>query len=246
MNWFKFYYTDWNKDEVVKDMVTAEQVGAYWLLLVHQMGEGSIPDDMSRLARYARVADVDRFVNEIWPHFAMKFSPVEGQPGRLYNPKCARVMAEADSFRQAGSEGGKRSAEVRRERAVSKAMEGDQVDQTVLDGDVRYQALLEAAGDAIVQGPVTAAHLQVLSGYNTAQLKVVGEYVAAGEHWLTRKSGVSKFTLQKLLASNFGGTVSDALSWDDRDRMSEEEFKMPKHMRPCKPIPKGKGGRVDL
>lgn len=110
---FKFYPTDFAASGKVEAMTT-EAVGAYILLLGkawHQSPPCSLPDDPHILAKWSRLgvdewAGVETMVLACW---------TKRGDGRLYNARLESEYIKATRERDGKAEGGKRSAEARRQ-----------------------------------------------------------------------------------------------------------------------------------
>jgi uncharacterized protein YdaU (DUF1376 family) len=105
LGWFPVYVGLW-QGESVKCLSLAAQ-GAYMACITAQFKEGSIPADLTRLAR---VIGADRAELEaVWPEIADKFS--ETEPGRLANSRMTQVKADqeqkVETARINGSKGGR-------------------------------------------------------------------------------------------------------------------------------------------
>ena len=100
---FQFYAADFLTD--TSDW-TPEEVGVYIRLLSTQWINGSLPNDMGRLARISGTA-VATMV-EIWLTLGCKF--VEAPDGKLLNPKLEEVRYQRETFLKKQSEKGKKSA----------------------------------------------------------------------------------------------------------------------------------------
>jgi len=57
-----------------------------------------------------------------------------------------------------------------------------------------------------------------LSKYDAATLHVLGEYVAAGQHWVQRKEGTPVLTLATVLRAKLDEAVAEARAWDKAGR----------------------------
>lgn len=112
--YFPFYVNDFAADDVVEAMTT-EQVGAYALLLCKawmQTPAGTVPADDAILARWARVSarTWDRIKSGVLAAFAL------GQDGRYHQKRMEVEYAKLITTLEARSEGGRRSAEARRQQ----------------------------------------------------------------------------------------------------------------------------------
>lgn len=97
--WFRFYAADFTMDTL---HLSAEQVGAYVLLLAKQWVDNALPEEPEQLARIARVP-VDRFTGNVWPDLQQYFSQtVDGVVNeRLERARTAQDRARAERSRQA-------------------------------------------------------------------------------------------------------------------------------------------------
>jgi uncharacterized protein YdaU (DUF1376 family) len=226
MTWYKFYFSDWNNDETVKALTT-EQIGAYWMLLVHQMGEGSIPANTKLLAAFVR-APVAHFETELWPAFSHKFVELEGKEGRLHNLKCTAVMQEDAARRQTYSiAANKRWQGARQDGAPAPAPSlrvVDEPEQEADEEDTNLHPLVAAfqagAGELLVgKLTPTRSQLQALGKYDAKTLKLLGEHVAARLHWAQlREPNNVAFTLERLVKADLQSAVINAKAWDKAGR----------------------------
>ena len=102
---FQFYPREFEGDENVKVM-NLEEVGAYVRLMCTCWTEGSIPDDMERLARMLNVTK--RKMEKLWPILEPCFQP--GKDGRLVNPRLERERDKQRRYREKKSKAGKKGA----------------------------------------------------------------------------------------------------------------------------------------
>lgn len=107
---FQFYPKDYMSDEHVQLMSLAQE-GTYLRLLCHQWLEGSVPDDVGALARLCRVSR--GVMVKLWPGVHECFPALEGQAGRLANPRMERDRQRLTAFKEERSLAGKRGAESR-------------------------------------------------------------------------------------------------------------------------------------
>lgn len=105
---FQLYPGDFLADAKTAVM-SAEEIGAYFLLLCYCWREGTLPNDMKKLATLARLPK-DRF-EEIWQDsLSVCF---EMRDERLIHPRLEDERAKQDQWKSKSSEGGKKSAEKR-------------------------------------------------------------------------------------------------------------------------------------
>lgn len=92
----------WENSETVM-LMTLEQEGAYSKLLDHQWKNGSIPNDLTTLAKICK--NVDRETMErIWVLVRLCFEPVPGFPTRLFNPVLEEIRASKQAKWKGNSE----------------------------------------------------------------------------------------------------------------------------------------------
>jgi uncharacterized protein YdaU (DUF1376 family) len=104
------YYPQYPKDYLTDENVAVmslEEEGAYRRLMDHCWIEGSIPDDLARLARLCRTSP--DHMEAIWPAIRPCFTPVGD--GRLDHPRLAIERRKAARKSRALSEAGARGAE---------------------------------------------------------------------------------------------------------------------------------------
>lgn len=118
-NYYKFFHKKWDKDTDVK-LMSIEQIGAYWTLLVLQMNNDCIPGSTKQLASLLKGMDHDYFMTKIWdppeplPPLKNKFKPVEGKEGFLHNLLMTEIMDQDKATVRGKKAGGNKSAEVAR------------------------------------------------------------------------------------------------------------------------------------
>lgn len=117
---FQFYPADFLMDEDVAMMSLTER-GAYITLLSFNWREGSLPATEQDLARLLRCSVM--VLRQLWKRVGVKFKPHPDLPGRLVNPRAERdrcAYAEwVQKKHQAGVQGGRKSAELRRQRQAT-------------------------------------------------------------------------------------------------------------------------------
>jgi uncharacterized protein YdaU (DUF1376 family) len=116
---FLLYGADYLADEAVIGMTLA-QLGAYTLLLIIHSREGSIPAETDRIARLIRLYGHTAAFRAVWKWpLSTVFQPHPSQPGRLVQPRMfddlQRIETLALHRSIAGVQGGRKSAELRRE-----------------------------------------------------------------------------------------------------------------------------------
>lgn len=134
LDWHKFYHHRWAGDQALK-LMTVEQVGAYWMLLVEQMLEGDLPEDPTRLARLLKNMDPAYFVERIWENresyqLREKFAPVPGRPGRIHQEHLTRVMQDDKERRSKLSAAGRMGYQT---KALETSLDQPAADGTRLD-----------------------------------------------------------------------------------------------------------------
>ncbi len=110
--WFPFYVNDFWADEAVMCM-NNRQVGIYLRLLSLQWREGSIPDDLNKLAALCGESALE---------FSSQWDPVAGcfengarhLEGRLVNPRLETIRADREAAHEAMSRGGMKGGKSKR------------------------------------------------------------------------------------------------------------------------------------
>lgn len=97
---FQFYAADFLTDTAE---MTDQEVGVYMRLLCHQWVNGSLNREPHRLANGVAIG-----VLEVWDEIKHKF--VEGEDGRLRNPKMEEVRSKQAQFREKCTTAGRRGA----------------------------------------------------------------------------------------------------------------------------------------
>lgn len=112
---FQFYPKDWFTSKKVMRM-TPEQRGGYINLLAHEWLEDdcSLPDDDNELAFLSGL-------NSRWPECSKIIRKCfEKRGDKLYNLRLLEEVRKQESFRKQCSDAGKKSAEVRKNKELSK------------------------------------------------------------------------------------------------------------------------------
>ena len=263
--WQRFYPFKWKLDRFVQT-ADAKVIGTYITLLTHQMTEGSLPDNVEELHRLApRDLTLDEF-KEIWSKsLAKKFEPVtrrwvsegnepnEGheepfeRPGEIQQWFLARVMATGARMKQVYAARSVRASEKRWGKQVvqPQTTAPEDREESEIDEDLNplVAAVKKGAGDVLVGNlSATRQQIQQLGRHDLKTLQIVGEYLAARQHWGQRNGDVA-FTLSRLLAKNFQETVMNAKEWDRRGRVAAGDS----NTGMVKPIgPQAKTQEIDL
>jgi uncharacterized protein YdaU (DUF1376 family) len=106
---FQFYPKDFLTDENVRVMSLQER-GAYITLICLCWLEGTLPADVSRLARVCGTPLT--VFRRLWPALSVCFRPA-AQEGRLMHPRLERERDTQATFRRRQSDNGKRGADKR-------------------------------------------------------------------------------------------------------------------------------------
>jgi uncharacterized protein YdaU (DUF1376 family) len=113
---FQFYAGDYLSSSRVQAM-SLEAEGAYIRLLCYQWQDGSIPDDLRKLARLCKISE--RKMKSIWVQVSPCFD-LQIESGRLANARLEEIRKTHIEFclqrSASGRLGGKRSGEVRSKR----------------------------------------------------------------------------------------------------------------------------------
>ena len=120
---FPFYASDWLGSTKRAMMSLAEQ-GAYINLLCHQWNDPtcSLPDDDEALAALSGLRE--GWFNGGCRLVRLCFPKHPVLDGRIANPRLLELRAERDEWRRKSSEGGKKSAKVRRAKRVAVTRSG--------------------------------------------------------------------------------------------------------------------------
>lgn len=105
---FQFYPAEYLADENVAMMSLGEE-GAYIRLMCYCWRQGSIPSDMTRLARLCKTTPEN--MEQIWPALEVCFRSTPG--GRLVHPRLDTERRKQAAYREQQSESGKKGAEAR-------------------------------------------------------------------------------------------------------------------------------------
>ena len=119
---FQFYPKDFLTDQNVLVMSLAER-GAYITLLCLCWSDGSLPADVSKLARL--IGLVPSALKKLWPAIEICFRPHPLDQDRLIHPRLERERAKQETHRllkvNAGKKGGRPKAQVRHRLSTTKA-----------------------------------------------------------------------------------------------------------------------------
>src|SRR3990172_1872179 len=107
---FQFYPDDFLTDENVV-LMTNREVGCYIKLLCYCWREGSIPEDMGKIARLC--GEENSVMAELWLSLSVCFSSAIANPQRLVHPRLERERNKQDEFRKERSESGQKGAKYR-------------------------------------------------------------------------------------------------------------------------------------
>ena len=113
---FQFYPADFMSDENVQ-LMTLDQIGAYWWLCCICWRQGSIPSDRHKLARLCRTVNVEK-MDELWEGIKPCFKEHPTNSDRLIHPRLEKEKVKQDKYRQHQSESGKRGAKVRWDKDI--------------------------------------------------------------------------------------------------------------------------------
>ena len=108
---FQLYASDFDMDTASWDN---EEVGVYFRLLMYQWVNGSIPDDINRLAKITRIGQ-KRF-KKSWRIVSNKFQ--NNSKNGLINIRMELTRQEQDNYRKLQSEAGKRGVEKKRQKGI--------------------------------------------------------------------------------------------------------------------------------
>ena len=102
---FQFYASDFLSDENVM-LMNNQAVGCYIKLLCFNWKQGSIPDDIEKIARLCN--EDGSAMAQLWPSLEPCFVP--GENGRLINPRIEKERLKQQRFREERSASGKKGA----------------------------------------------------------------------------------------------------------------------------------------
>ncbi len=108
---FQLYASDFDMDTATWDN---DEVGIYFRLLMYQWVNKSIPSNIERLSKIARISP--KKFKKRWEIISKKFQ--ENGYGGLINLKMEKVRQEQDKYRISQSEAGKRGVEKKKELGI--------------------------------------------------------------------------------------------------------------------------------
>lgn len=103
--WFRFYVREWLTDVRVRAMSLAAR-GAYIDLLCYQWENGTVPEDLARIARLIGATTAE--LEQVWPQLADRFPPMRG--GGLQNPRLENERNASRRRRDSATTAGRASA----------------------------------------------------------------------------------------------------------------------------------------
>lgn len=104
---FQFYASDYLSSSKVQRMTLAAE-GAYIRLLAYNWQDGSIPADIPTLAKLCKCRP--QTMESLWNEYLAECFTVNGQPGRLVNPRLEEVRKKLLDHKAERSESGKKGA----------------------------------------------------------------------------------------------------------------------------------------
>lgn len=152
---FQFYPRDFLADANVARM-TAEEVGAYWLLISYCWLEGSLPNDETDLAMLARLAPA-RFKRAWERRISERF--MLGDDNRLRHRRLEEERQKQEAYRSERSASGKRGAQSRWQHssanssAIGEPMAADASSSAICDLRSAEEEDLLAAGTGVREIP---------------------------------------------------------------------------------------------
>ncbi len=112
--WFPMYTGDWLSSTPIT-LMTPAQEGGYVRLLIHEWEDDDcgLPDDNEKLAVLSRLGEA--WLNGGSTVVRDRFVPHPTIPGKIINPRLYEEWKKSVNWREKSSEGGKKSAELRKE-----------------------------------------------------------------------------------------------------------------------------------
>jgi uncharacterized protein YdaU (DUF1376 family) len=104
LDWLPVY---WQRFIIGTLEMSAEEVGAYFLLILHEWDKGFIPEDPKELKKISRVS-VKKLEKVL-----EKFQKSENNPGKLFNETLEKIRVEQLEKHANNSEKGKKGANAR-------------------------------------------------------------------------------------------------------------------------------------
>jgi len=108
---FQLYASDFDMDTASWDN---EEVGIYFRLLMYQWVNGSVPSDLKRLSKIARMS-TKKFQNR-WEIISSKFK--ENGNNDLVNLRMEKTREEQYNYKKSQSDAGKKGIEIKREKGI--------------------------------------------------------------------------------------------------------------------------------
>lgn len=107
---FQFYPKDFLADESV-DLMDNRQTGCYIRLLCKCWIEGSIPADITKIAKLCR--EDPSIMAELWTAIRSRFVELPDQPDRLVNPRLAEERKKQEEYQTERASSGAKGAKAR-------------------------------------------------------------------------------------------------------------------------------------
>ena len=124
---FQFYPADFISDENVK-LMTNQQIGCYIVLLCHCWIEGSIPADVTKIAKLC--GENGSAMADLWLGIRSCFVEMESKPERLINPRLYEERRKQEQHRSERSSTGLKGAKARWDKPSANSCEnGSAMDQ---------------------------------------------------------------------------------------------------------------------
>lgn len=107
---FQFYPADFLADENVV-MMSNQEIGCYMKLMCYCWREGSIPSDISRIARLC--GEDSLTMAELWIAISSCFEAAIDDSSRLIHPRLVRELKKQEDHKKERSDSGKKGAKAR-------------------------------------------------------------------------------------------------------------------------------------
>jgi len=157
---FQFYAAEFLADENVV-MMTNQEIGCYIKLMCYCWREGSIPSDVSKIAKLC--GEDSSAMAQLWLSVSTCFSLAEAAPDRLVHKRLEKEREKQKSYSLERSASGKKGAEAKR-NAASKGSSSATSSASAKHIAIDSSSSSSSSSSSIVKTLLTQPPVAVLSG----------------------------------------------------------------------------------
>ncbi len=149
---FQFYPAEFLSDENVV-MMTNQELGCYIKLMCFCWREGSIPADISKIAKLC--GEDGSVMAKLWLAIGSCFIQLEGDSSRLLHPRLEKEHIKQEEHRKERSASGAKGAQAKWNK-VSKSNDGSAIAQPMAnDGSVSSSSSSSSSSSALKNKPTS-------------------------------------------------------------------------------------------